>query len=274
MRKITNKKLVNLMMAGVMAAGVIMAPASTFAAKTCSICGHKFDTYDGIVSSWYNRKDGVSQRIDIFEDGSFSIMYTSFKEYTGKKIVGDWNRSMDGENTFNLVERDGNFIQTVKLSDNGNYLTTYINGEEYIFYKDNAEINIPLGADAGADEESFGGTWVTEYEGYNILLTVEDGNVKFSVLENPGNNAEAFGRSFVRSERYGSDTAFKRYYYDFTISDLEVGWENIPCHMFMMENGTIRLVAGDKFKRYFLIFEKICVSRPCRLRLQGLFVLF
>ena len=41
------------------------------------------------------------------------------------------------------------------------------------------------------------------------------------------------------------------------ISDLEVGWENIPCHMFMMENGTIRLVAGDKFKRYFLIFEKI-----------------
>ena len=67
MRK-TNKKLVNLMMAGVMAAGVIMAPASTFAAKTCSICGHKFDTYDGIVSSWYNRKDGVSQRIDIFEN--------------------------------------------------------------------------------------------------------------------------------------------------------------------------------------------------------------
>ena len=54
MRK-TNKKLVNLMMAGVMAAGVIMAPASTFAAKTCNICGHKFDTYDGIVSSWYNR---------------------------------------------------------------------------------------------------------------------------------------------------------------------------------------------------------------------------
>lgn len=100
-------------------------------------------------------------------------------------------------------------------------------------------------------------TWLTEYEGYNILLTVEDGNVKFSVLENPGNNAEAFGRSFVRSERYGSDTAFKRYYYDFTISDLEVGWENIPCHMFMMENGTIRLVAGDKFKRYFLTFEKI-----------------
>lgn len=184
-------------------------------------------------------------------------MYTSFKEYTGKKIVGDWNRSMDGENTFDLVERDGNFIQTVKLSDNGNYLTTYINGEEYIFYKDNAEINIPLGADADADEESFDGTWVTEYEGYNILLAVEDGNVKFSVLENPGNNAEAFGRSFVRSERYGSDTAFKRYYYDFTISDLEVGWENIPCHMFMMENGTIRLFAGDKFKRYFLIFEKI-----------------
>lgn len=66
---------------------------------------------------------------------------------------------MDGENTFDLVERDGDFIQTVKLSDNGNYLTTYINGEEYIFYKDNAEINIPLGADAGADEESFGGTW-------------------------------------------------------------------------------------------------------------------
>ena len=90
-----------------------------------------------------------------------------------------------------------------------------------------------------------------------IRLAVEDGNVKFSVLENPGNNAEAFGRSFVRSERYGSDTAFKRYYYDFTISDLEVGWENIPCHMFMMENGTIRLFAGDKFKRYFLIFEKI-----------------
>lgn len=58
MRK-TNKKLVNLMMAGVMAAGVIMAPASTFAAKTCNICGHKFDTYDGIVSSWYNRKDGI-----------------------------------------------------------------------------------------------------------------------------------------------------------------------------------------------------------------------
>ena len=81
--------------------------------------------------------------------------------------------------------------------------------------------------------------------------------VKFDVLESPGNNAEAFGRSFVRSERYGSDTAFKRYYYDFTISDLEVGWENIPCHMFMMENGTIRLVAGDKFKRYFLTFEKI-----------------
>lgn len=257
MKKRTSKKLINLMMAGMMAAGVMMAPASTFAAKTCSICGHKFDTYDGIVSSWYSRKDGVSRRLDIFEDGSFSIVYTSFKEYTGKKIVGDWNRSMDGENTFNLVERDGNFIQTVKLSDNGNYLTTYINGEEYIFYKDNAEINIPLGADAGADEESFGGTWVTEYEVYNILLTVEDGNVKFSVLENPGNNAEAFGRSFVRSERYGSDTAFKRYYYDFTISDLEVGWENIPCHMFMMENGTIRLVAGDKFKRYFLIFEKI-----------------
>ena len=197
------------------------------------------------------------RRLDIFEDGSFSIVYTSFKEYTGKKIIGDWNRSVDGENTFDLVERDGDFIQTVKLSDNGNYLTTYINGEELIFYKDNAEINIPLGADAGADEESFGGTWVTEYEGYNILLTVEDGNVKFSVLENPGNNAEAFGRSFVRSERYGSDTAFKRYYYDFKISDLEVGWENIQCHMFMMENGTIRLVAGDKFKRYFLIFEKI-----------------
>ena len=79
----------------------------------------------------------------------------------------------------------------------------------------------------------------------------------FTVLENPGNNAEAFGRSFVRSERHGSDTAFKRYYYDFKISDLEVGWENIPCYMFMMENGTIRLVAGDKFKRYFLIFEEI-----------------
>ncbi len=257
MKKMTSKKLVNLMMASVMAAGVIMAPASIFAAKTCNICGHKFDTYDGIVSSWYSRKDGVSRRLDIFEDGSFSIVYTSFKEYTGKKIIGDWNRSVDGENTFDLVERDGDFIQTVKLSDNGNYLTTYINGEELIFYKDNAEINIPLGADAGADEESFGGTWVTEYEGYNILLTVEDGNVKFSVLENPGNNAEAFGRSFVRSERYGSDTAFKRYYYDFKISDLEVGWENIQCHMFMMENGTIRLVAGDKFKRYFLIFEKI-----------------
>lgn len=259
MKKRTSKKLINLMMAGMMAAGVMMAPASTFAVdtKTCNICGHKFDTYDGIVSSWYSRKDGVSRRLDIFEDGSFSIVYTSFKEYTGKKIIGDWNRSMDGENTFDLVERDGDFIQTVKLSDNGNYLTTYINGEEYIFYKDNAEINIPLGANAGADEESFGGTWVTEYEGYNILLTVEDGDVKFDVLESPGNNAEAFGRSFVRSERYGSDAAFKRYYYDFKISDLEVGWENIPCHMFMMENGTIRLVAGDKFKRYFLIFEKI-----------------
>ena len=102
MRKMTNKKLVNLMMAGVMAAGVIMAPASTFAAKTCNICGHKFDAYDGIVSSWYNRKDGVSRRLDIFEDGSFSIVYTSFKEYTGKKIIGDWSRSVDGENTFDL----------------------------------------------------------------------------------------------------------------------------------------------------------------------------
>lgn len=93
MRK-TNKKLVNLMMAGVMAAGVIMAPASTFAAKTCNICGHKFDTYDGIVSSWYNRKDGVSQRIDIFEDGSFSIVYTSFKSIPGKRLsetgTGQW----------------------------------------------------------------------------------------------------------------------------------------------------------------------------------------
>ena len=90
---------------------------------------------------------------------------------------------MDGENTFDLVERDGDFIQTVKLSDNGNYLTTYINGEEYIFYKDNAEINIPLGANADADEESFGGTWVTEYEGYNILLTVEDGDVSLTSLK-------------------------------------------------------------------------------------------
>ena len=46
--------------------------------KTCNICGHKFDTYDGIVSSWYNRKDGVSQRIDIFEDAGL------IKPYTGK----------------------------------------------------------------------------------------------------------------------------------------------------------------------------------------------
>lgn len=99
MKKRTSKKLINLMMAGMMAAGVMMAPASTFAVdtKTCNICGHKFDTYDGIVSSWYSRKDGVSRRLDIFEDGSFSIVYTSFKEYTGKKIIGDWNRSMDGE---------------------------------------------------------------------------------------------------------------------------------------------------------------------------------
>lgn len=259
MRKITNKKLVNLMMAGVMAAGVIMAPASTFAvdSKTCNICGHKFDTYDGIVSSWYNRKNGISQRLDIFEDGSFSITRISFKEYAGKKVVGDWNRSMDGDNTFDLVERNGNFIQTVRLSDNGNYLTTYINDEEFIFYKDNAEINIPLGADANADKESFDGTWLTEYDGYNILLTVKDGEVKFDVLERPDDNSKAFRRSLIRSERYGSNTAFKRYYYDFTISDLEVGWDNIPCHMFMMENGTIRLVAGDKFKRYFLTFEKI-----------------
>ena len=197
--KKTSKKLINLMMVGVMAAGVMMAPASTFAVdtKTCNICGHKFDTYDGIVSSWYNRKDGVSRRLDIFEDGIFSIVYTSFKEYTGKKIVGVWNRSMDGDNAFDLIERDGSFVQTVKLSDNGNYLTTYIGGDELVFYKDNAEINIPLGADAGADEESFGGTWVTEYEGYNILLTVEDGDVKFSVLESPDSNTEAFGRYFV-----------------------------------------------------------------------------
>lgn len=91
MRK-TNKKLVNLMMAGVMAAGVIMAPASTFAAKTCNICGHKFDTYDGIVSSWYNRKDGVSQRIDIME--VFLSCTHLLKSIPGKRLsetgTGQW----------------------------------------------------------------------------------------------------------------------------------------------------------------------------------------
>ena len=208
--------------------------------------------YDDAELFDQSEADSISEKISDFSSETGWEIYA----FTTEDAQGYTSQEY-GENTFDLVERDGDFIQTVKLSDNGNYLTTYINGEEYIFYKDNAEINIPLGADAGADEESFGGTWVTEYEGYNILLTVEDGNVKFDVLESPGNNAEAFGRSFVRSERYGSDTAFKRYYYDFTISDLEVGWENIPCHMFMMENGTIRLVAGDKFKRYFLTFEKI-----------------
>lgn len=39
---------------------------------------------------------------------------------------------------------------------------------------------------------------MTEYEGYNILLTVEDGNVKFSVLENPGNNAGSFWPVFCQ----------------------------------------------------------------------------
>ena len=59
MRK-TNKKLVNLMMAGVMAAGVIMAPASTFAAKTCNICGYKFDTWYNMV--WMEKIIGEHQK--------------------------------------------------------------------------------------------------------------------------------------------------------------------------------------------------------------------
>ena len=49
MKKRTSKKLINLMMAGMMAAGVMMAPASTFAAKTAAflLCIHPLKNTPG-----------------------------------------------------------------------------------------------------------------------------------------------------------------------------------------------------------------------------------
>ena len=250
-----SKKIINLMLAGIMAAGMMLAPADTFAADAVNnTFSHEYDTDDGIVGSWYCRNDGVSWRLDILEDGSFSATYQSFKEYTGKQIAGDWNQSMnDGEITFNLIGRNGDFDQAVKLSDNRNYLTTYINDKECVFYKDNDEIGIPSGTDTDAVKESFDGIWETEYQGYNILLSVEDGRLKFNVLEHTD---DADSQLLTRSESYGLNTAFTGYYYSFSLDDLGVGWTDVQCQLFLMNDGTVRFIASDKYTRYFLTFDR------------------
>lgn len=250
-----SKKMINLMLAGVITAGMVLAPADTFAVDAVSdTCSYEYNTDDGIVSSWYCRNDGVSWQLNILENGSFSATYQSLKEFTGKKIVGDWNQSVNGgENSFNLIGRNGEFDQTVRLSDNGNYLTTYINDEECVFYKDNDEIGIPSGTDTDAVKESFDGTWETEYRGYNILLSVEDGRLKFDVLEHTD---DADGQLLTRSESYGLNTAFTGYYYSFSLDDLGVGWTDVQCQLFLMNDETVRFIASDMYTRYFLMFDR------------------
>lgn len=214
-------------------------------------CRYNTPEYDeaNLVGSWYCgiAAGGQANRIDVFEDGSFAW-------YAGTgKVIGFWNRSEDGERTFDLMEREGEFIQVVNLSSNENYFTTWIDGKKCVFYKDNAETCIPTGADADAIESDFNGVWAGKYNGYSVLLTVDDGAITFASLD-----SDVSG-SAIRNVESNITSDFKNFSYDFELKDYEIGWMDVKGHLFLMTDGTLKMSAGesDGSRKAFLTFEKV-----------------